>query len=39
MVEHTSLNDSSSDDGPGGEVYLDDDTPLDMAISQTTKCR
>jgi hypothetical protein len=27
-----SLSDSSSDDDPGGEVYLDDDTPLDMAI-------
>jgi hypothetical protein len=30
--EQTSLSDSSSDDGHGGEVYLDDDTLLDMAI-------
>ena len=30
--EQTSLSDSSSDDGPGGEVYLDDDTPPDRAI-------
>jgi hypothetical protein len=26
------LSDSSSDDGPGGKVYLDDDTPPDRAI-------
>jgi hypothetical protein len=32
VEEQTSLSDSSSDNGPGGKVYLDDNTPLDMAI-------